>query len=149
MKNILLAHNNEDPRAVEKLRDIFSRAGLAVREHTGTATNETKQNAEGDIDWADLIVVLITKTIKHCEWVYPLIENAAWQERWIIGAYADNSNEINLPKSFIKYYQCIVRLVEHCVLDAIHGRKTGHYPDEDCAKPRPLLDIQHLNGKGC
>lgn len=105
-KNIFISHVHEDDDLLPKLKDLLARQDVEVRDGS---VNSSKPNDANDeeyikreilqprIDWASVLVVLITHDTADSWWVNWEIEYAAKQGKAIVGVYAQGATEAERP----------------------------------------------------
>ena len=147
-KNVFISHIHEDEQRLEALKALISQPAFEVRD--GSITSAKPNDAKNDnyikseiiapkIQWASVLVVLISPETKHSEWVKWEIEYAAKLGKRIVGVWDHGSAECDLPEGLDKYADSIVGWHGESIKDAICGNKNNNErPDGSPAAARAL-----------
>ena len=108
-KNIFISHINEDDKLLSDMRDLFFRREMNVKDDSIDIGELDDENKKEDIvndritpmiEWADVLVVLITKGAKESLWVDWNVECAVKKGIKIVGIFAKETTSKNIPSGF-------------------------------------------------
>lgn len=105
-KNIFISHVHEDDELLPKLKDLLARQDVEVRD--GSINSDKPNDANNTeyikreilaprIDWAGVLVVLVTHDTADSWWVNWEVEYATKQGKPIVGVYAQGATDADLP----------------------------------------------------
>jgi hypothetical protein len=153
IKNVFISHVHEDDDGLGKLKDLVGRAGLTIRDSSINSANPNDANHPGyiksdilapQIRWASTLLVYITPKTRNSEWVNWEIEYAEKQGKRIVGVYAHDANECDIPDALEKYADAMCGWNGAGVVEAIMGENNDwHGPAGELRDPRPI------NRHGC
>lgn len=133
------------------MKDLLARAGLDVRdssirsENPNNATSSDYIKAEilaPALDWASVLVVLVTPETRHSEWVDWEIRYAHEHNTRIVGVWDHGEAECELPGALEDYGDAVVGWSSDSIIDAINGDDSW----QDChGVPRQRQAISHHN----
>jgi len=130
-KNIFISHVHEDDDLLPRLKDLISQNGMEVRD--GSINSDKPNDAENEdyikneilaprIQWASTLVVLITHDTADSWWVNWEIQYAVKQDKNVIGVFAQNATDADIPEELGKCGDAaIVGWQGERVVDAIKG----------------------------
>lgn len=151
-KKIFISHaHQEEAAALSELRELLQKAGYHIR--TSSIDSATQAEAKSDeesikqgvlqpnIDWAGTVLVIISPGI-HAHLLADWAINYAHQQgKRIVGVYAQDGKESNLPASFHMYGDALVSLRSALLMAAIDGRlNTLLKPDSETELPEREID---------
>jgi hypothetical protein len=144
-KNIFISHVHEDDDLLPKLKELVGNAGMEV--HDGSINSEKPNEARNEeyikqkylrprIDWASILLVLITHDTAQSWWVNWEIKYAVEQGKNVIGVFAQGATDADIPEELQKCGDAaIVGWQGDRVVDAING-KIRDWDDPQTGKPR-------------
>jgi MTH538 TIR-like domain (DUF1863) len=147
-RNVFISHIHENDHRLSPLKDLLSAAGMEVRD--GSIHSEKPNNAKSpdyikfeilkpQINWASVLVVLITPDTKNSEWVAWEIECAERMGKRIVGVWDHGKAQCDIPPVLDQYADAIVGWQGERVKDAIEGRiNSREQPDGVPAKLRAI-----------
>jgi MTH538 TIR-like domain (DUF1863) len=130
-RNVFISHIHEDDHRLEPLRDLLKSAGMEVRD--GSIHSDKPNNAKNPeyikssiltprIEWASVLVVLITPDTRDSDWVAWEIESAERLGKRIVGVWDHGESQCDIPPALDLYADAIVGWQGDRVKDAIEGR---------------------------
>lgn len=154
-KNVFISHIHKDDERLPALKELLAKRGLDVRD---SSINSAKPNQANDeqyiksqilaprIDWAGVMVVLVTPDTRKSEWVTWEIEYAEKTDTRIVGVLGWGESDADLPDALQDYADAIVTWQGEKVVDAINGenifcksdgtpRDRADLPRHNCARP--------------
>ncbi|MEI8153277.1 MAG: TIR domain-containing protein [Hyphomicrobiales bacterium] len=147
-KNVFISHVHEDDAGLQKLKDLLSSKGVAIRDASIHAGKENSANSPDyiksqilapQINWAGTFVVYITPKTKNSDWVNWEIEYAEKLGKRIVGVWAHGENECDIPDALDKYADAVVGWNGDKIIDAINGDiDEWDNPDGMERSPRPI-----------
>jgi len=148
LNNVFISHIHEDDERLEGLKDLLAKNGRTVRD---SSINSAKPNDAKNpdyikseilkpaIDWASVLIVLITPDTCESEWVDWEIQYAHEQGKRIVGVWDHGDAECELPENLDKYADAVVGWQGDQIIDAIDG-KINNISDPD-GTTRPTREI--------
>jgi len=153
-KNVFVSHVHEDDKGLQKLKDLLAKNGMVIRDASITSEKENQAKSPDyiknkilgpRIDWAGVFIVYITPSTKQSEWVDWEIEYAHRQGKRIVGIWAYDDNECEIPAALEKYADVVVGWRGEGIVDAINGsNENWEKPD---GTPRTLQEIPRYSCK--
>lgn len=138
-KNVFISHIHEDDEVLNDLKTLLSKKGYNIRD---SSIDSSKPNKAKDkdyikseilaprIQWAGVMIVLISSQTHDSEWVNWEIEYAQKIGKRIVGVWARDELETKVPDSLEKFADAVVGWQADRVIDAIEGRINNWYePD--------------------
>ena len=130
-KHIFISHVHEDDHRLAPLKELLSNAGMEVRD--GSIHSDKPNNAQNPdyiksailsprIEWASVLVVLITPDTRSSDWVTWEIECAERMGKRIVGVWDHGEAQCDIPPALDQYADAIVGWQGGRVKDAIEGR---------------------------
>lgn len=130
-KNVFISHIHEDDHRLGPLKDLLSNAGMEVRD--GSINSDKPNNASSPeyimseilaprIQWASVLVVLISPETRNSEWVNREVEYAERMDKRIVGVWDHGEAQCDMPEVLDRYADAIVGWQGERVKDAIEGR---------------------------
>jgi MTH538 TIR-like domain (DUF1863) len=155
LKNVFISHIHEDDHRLQPLKDIAAKHGLEVRDASinslkpNEAQNEDYimyQTLAPRIDWAGVLVVLVSGDTHESEWVNREIEYAERHDTRIVGVLDRGESDADLPETLKDYADAIVNWDGEKIVAAILGenifcrsdgspRDPSDIPRHNCARP--------------
>lgn len=145
-KNIFISHIHEDDHRLEPLKNLLNASGMEVKDGS---INSDKPNKASDkdyikyqilaprIQWASVLVVLITPDTKLSEYVQWEIEYAASLGKRIVGVWDHGEAECDMPEALDRYADAVIGWQGDRVKDAIEGKiNNRERPDGSVSPPR-------------
>ena len=148
IRNVFISHVHEDDAALPQLKQLVARKGLALRD--GSITSEDPNSAENSdyikssilaprIQWASVLVVLVSPETKSSPWVDWEIEYAQKNDKRIVGVWAQGAKDSDLPEALEQYADAVAGWNGERVIDAITGEVNDWVNAE--GKPRAARAI--------
>lgn len=147
-RNVFISHIHEDDHRLAPLKALLSNAGMEVRD--GSIHSDKPNNAKSPdyikseilsprIEWASVLVVLITPDTKGSDWVSWEIECAERMGKRIVGVWDHGEAQCDIPAALDQYADAIVGWQGERVKDAIEGRiNNREQPDGAATSPRTV-----------
>ena len=148
-RNVFVSHIHEDEAHIDKLKDLLSERGLEVRNSSITSErpNEARdpdyvkhQILAPQIDWAGVLVVLISPGMRDSQYVDFEIEYANRHDKRVVGIWTHGAADSDVPEGLRKYADKVVAWRAEGIKDAICGDESGWETNE--GKPAEPLDIR-------
>lgn len=150
-RNIFISHIHEDDEHVGKLKDLLAGQGVEVR--NGSITSDKFNDAHNEeyikgqilaprIDWASVLVVLVSKETKDSDYVNWEIEYADRTDTRIVVVYEQGEVGVELPKAATDYADAVVAWNGENIVDAINGANPWQDPR---GTPRPVQQLKRHN----
>ena len=130
-RNIFISHVHGDDDLLPKLKELLARQDVEIRDGSinaskpNEATNEQyikDKYLKPRIDWASVLVVLITHDTANSWWVNWEIEQANKLGKRIVGVYERGGTEADKPAALEKYASAIVGWNSDSIMSAIDGK---------------------------
>lgn len=149
--NVFISHIHEDDHRLPELKKLLAKHGLDVRD---SSINSLKPNeAQNEqyikyeilaprIDWAGVMVVLVTPDTRSSEWVNWEIAYAAKTDTRIVGVLDWGESDADLPDALQDYADAILGWQGEKIVDAVNGENIFCRSD---GTPRPLSDLPRHN----
>lgn len=146
--NIFIPHIHEDDEHIEPMKALLKERGFDVRDSSIDSSNPNnatdpdyiKQNILAPaIDWASVVVVLISPATCDSEWVNWEIEYAHEDDKRIVGVWTHGAAECDIPEALENYADAVVGWQADRIQGAICG-DINDWEQSDGAK-RPVRDI--------
>ncbi|MCE9658091.1 MAG: TIR domain-containing protein [Burkholderiales bacterium] len=145
-KHVFISHIHEDDQRLAPLRSLLQRAGMEIRDgsiHSGKP-NEAKSVdyikssiLRPQIEWASVLVVLISPGTKDSDWVTWEIECAERLGKRIVGVWDHGEAQTDMPAALERYADAVVGWQGERVRDAIEGKiNDRENPDGGLPPPR-------------
>lgn len=138
VKNIFISHIHEDDHRLPALKELLEKHGCVARDGSinslkpNSAQNEDYIKREilaPKIDWAGVLVVLITPETRNSDWVNWEIDYAHQHDKRIIGVWDWGEQDADLPESLKNCADAVVGWRGERILDAINGNREFDNPD--------------------
>lgn len=150
-RNIFISHIHEDDEHVGKLKDLLADQGVVVR--NGSITSDKFNDAQNEdyikndilaphIDWASVLVVLVSEETKNSAFVNWEIEYADRTDTRIVVVYESGEAGVELPDAAKDYADAVVAWYGANIVDAINGEDSWQLPNGD---PRPIQNLKRHN----
>lgn len=144
IKHIFISHVHEDDHRLEPLKTLLGTAGMQVRD--GSINSDKPNNATAEnyikyeilkprIEWASVLVVLITPDTKLSKYVQWEIECAASLGKRIVGVWDQGESECDIPEALDRYADAVVGWQGQRVKDAIEGIINNHEKPDGSVVP--------------
>ncbi len=130
VRNIFMSHIHEDDGTLSQLKDLVSKSGVEVRDGSinadkpNRATNADYIKSEilaPRIQWASVLVVLVSPQTLTSSWVDWEIEYAHKLGKRIVGVWVRGARGADLPDALDKYADAVVGWNSEKAVDAIAG----------------------------
>jgi hypothetical protein len=147
-RNIFISHIHEDDGRLKPLRELLAQSGFDARDASINSSNPNNASSPEyikyqilapRIQWASVLVVLISHTTKESEYVNWEIEYAQQLGKRIVGVWDHGAAQCDVPEALDKYADAIVGWQGDRIKDAING-EIGHFESPDDA-PLPQRAI--------
>lgn len=111
-KNVFISHVHEDDEALPEFKDLLAKRGYDLRDASidSSKPNEAKspeyiksEILAPRIQWAGIVVVLISPDTHKSEYVNWEIEYAAKSGKKIVGVFVRGGKDSDVPKAFELY----------------------------------------------
>ncbi len=147
-KNIFISHIHEDDSRLKPLKELLSAGGFDIRD--GSINSDKPNRAKSPdyikteilaprINWASVLVVLVSKGTKESDYVNWEIEYAEKQGKRIVGVWDDGAAGVDIPDALEKYASAVVGWQTDKVKGAIDGTiNNWETPDGAAAPPREV-----------
>ena len=147
-KNVFISHIHKDDHRLASLKTLLNDAGMDVRD--GSIHSDKPNNAKNPdyikykilaprINWASVLVVLISPDTKNSDWVSWEIECAERMGKRIVGVWDHGDAQCDIPQALDRYADAIVGWQSERVKDAIEGKiNNRENSDGEAASPRAL-----------
>ncbi len=130
VRNVFMSHIHEDDDALPQLKGLASKSGLVVRD--GSINADKPNRATSDdyiksqilaprIQWASVLVTLVSPETRTSSWVDWEIEYAHKLGKRIVGVWVRGARDADLPDALDKYADAVVGWNSEKVVDAITG----------------------------
>lgn len=145
IKNVFISHVHEDDPVLQDLKDLISLAGMEVRD--GSVTEDKPNDAHNidyikhtilkpRIDWASVLIVLISNDTAESWWVNWEIRYAIHEGKRVIGVFAQGATDADVPEELGKCGDAaIVGWQSQRVVDAINGNNAD-WDNPQTGEPR-------------
>jgi hypothetical protein len=135
-KNVFISHIHEDDSDIPKLKDLLNQTGLEIRD--GSINSSKPNDAKSPdyiksgiltprIEWASVLVVLISPGTHESDWVNWEIEQAHRLDRRIVGVWAHGAKDSDLPENLELFSDAIVGWQGDRIRGAILGKINDSY----------------------
>jgi hypothetical protein len=150
-RNIFISHIHEDDEHVGKLKDLLADQGVFVR--NGSITSDKFNDAHDEdyikngilaprIDWASVLVVLVSAETKGSPFVNWEIEYADRTDTRIVVVYEQGEAGVELPSAAADYADAVVAWNGESTVDAINGKDSWEDPSGNL---RPIQKLKRHN----
>ena len=148
IKNVFISHVHEDDAGLQKLKDLLSSKGIAIRDssiHAGKENNAKSTDyikskiLAPQINWAGVVIVYITPKTRESAWVDWEIEYAEKQGKRIVGVWGYGDNNCEVPDALNNYGDSVVGWNGDSIIDAINGKNNWDNPDGSAGAPRQIV----------
>ena len=147
-RHIFISHIHEDDEHVEKLKDLLKKHGMEVK--NGSVTLEKFNDAKNEdhikanylrpgIDWASVLVVVVSEETKDSKWVNWEIEYAQQTDTRIVAVFENGEAGVELPDAAKDYADAVVGWDGQKIIDAINGADAWEQSD---GSPRPTQPLR-------
>lgn len=151
LRNIFISHIHEDDEYVGKLTELLANQGVDIR--NGSITSDKFNDAQNEdyikneilaprIDWASVLVVLVSKDTKDSLFVNWEIEYADRTDTRIVVVYEPGEFGVELPEGAKDYADAVVAWDGASIVDAINGENSWQDPT---GIPRPIQSLKRHN----
>lgn len=129
-RNIFISHIHADDSRLKPLKDLLSQSGFEARDGSINSSNPNKASSPEyikssilapRIQWASVLVVLISHDTQHSEYVNWEIEYAEKLGKRIVGVWDHGAAQCDAPEALDKYADAIVGWQGDRIKDAING----------------------------
>ncbi len=131
IKNIFISHIHEDDERLPALKELLAKRGYDVRDSSINSTKPNKAKNEDyimwdvlapQIDWAGVLVVLVSSGTHESVWVDREIEYAERNDKRIVGVWDRGAQDADLPENLKRYADAMVGWQADSIIDAINGK---------------------------
>jgi MTH538 TIR-like domain (DUF1863) len=147
IKNVFVSHIHEDDALVPEMKDLVGRNGYQIRD--GSITSDKPNEATDHeylkykvlaprIQWASVLIVLISPDTHTHWWVDWEVEYAVSQNKRVIGVWDHGSKDCDLPASLDKFADAIVGWRGEQIIGAITGKINNSYTAEGRERVREI-----------
>jgi hypothetical protein len=147
IRNVFVSHIFEDDASVQDFKRLLEQHGYEVRD-SSIVKDKANQAKDPDyikskilgprIDWAGVLVVLVSPNTCESQWVNWEIEYAHQHDKRIVGVWLQGAQDSDLPENLDKYGDAMVGWQGGGVIDAIEGKDKWVTPS---GAPRAVRDI--------
>ena len=152
VRNVFMSHIHEDDGTLSQLKGLVSRSGLVVRD--GSINADKPNRATSDdyikseilaprIQWASVLVVLVSPETRTSSWVDWEIEYAHKLGKRIVGVWVRGARDADLPDALDKYANAVDGWNSEKVVDAITGANNDWLTPS--GEPRPAREIKRFS----
>ena len=152
VRNVFMSHIHEDDGTLPQLKNLVSKSGLVVRD--GSINADKPNQATSDeyikseilaprIQWASVLVVLVSPETRTSSWVDWEIEYAHKLGKRIVGVWVRGARDADLPDALDKYHDAVVGWNSEKVVDAITGENNDSLTPS--GEPRPVREIKRFS----
>jgi hypothetical protein len=138
IKNIFISHIHEDDERLPAMKEMLARRGYEVRD--GSINSDKPNDAKNEdyimrdilaprIDWAGVLVVLVSQGTHESDWIEREIEYAERHDKRIVGVWDRGSQDADLPEGLKRYADAMVGWHTDSIIDAINGKDEWVNPD--------------------
>ncbi len=128
--NIFIPHIHEDDAHIEAMKSLLRERGFDVRDSSIDTSNPNNASdisyirrkiLAPAIDWASVVVVLISPQTHNSEHVDWEIRYAQEHDKRIVGVYTHGAAECDIPEALQDYAKAVVGWNGDRIVDAICG----------------------------
>lgn len=128
--NIFIPHIHEDDAQIEAMKSLLDGRGFDVRDSSIDSSNPNRaKNIDyirnrilaPAIDWASVVVVLVSPQTRNSEHVDWEIRYAQEHDKRIVGVYTRGSAESDIPRALAEYGKAVVGWNSDRIVGAICG----------------------------
>jgi hypothetical protein len=149
-RHIFISHIHEDDEHVQGLKDLLAKQGMEVK--NGSITKEKFNDANNEdyikreilkprIEWASVLVVLVSRDTKNSDWVNWEIECAQDCGIRAVAVYEHGEAGVDLPEAAKDYADAVVCWNTDRIIDAINGEDCWDAPDGSPRPPQPMTRV--------
>lgn len=154
LANVFISHRHEDDEKLQAMSSLVGDNGFTIRD---SSINSAKPNQANErdyikfqvlaprIQWAGVLVVLISPDTRNHEWVDWEIEYAHSLGKRIIGVWTHGSAECDLPEPLERYADAVVGWQADRIILAI----TGDLNNWECSDGTPREPYHLERVKSC
>jgi metal-dependent hydrolase (beta-lactamase superfamily II) len=146
-RHVFISHIHEDDEHVQGLKDLLAKQGMDVK--NGSITKDKFNEAQSEnyikgeilkprIEWASVLVVLVSRETKDSDWVNWEIECAQQTDTRIVAVYEHGEAGVELPDAAKDYADAVVGWNTDKIIDAIAGQDCWEEPDGSARPPQPM-----------
>lgn len=152
VNNVFISHIHEDDARLQDLKALLATSGRIVRDSSITREkpNQAKdpeyiksQVLAPQIQWAGVLVVLISPRTRESPWVDWEIEYAHKLGKGIVGVWDQGAAECDVPQNLDQYANVVVGWQAERIIDAIDGKIDNW--ETSTGATRPARDIARYN----
>jgi len=146
--NIFISHIHEDDEHITAMKSLLGERGFDVRD---SSINSERPNRAKDpdyikseilgprIDWASMLVVLISPETRDSPWVDWEIEYAQQHDKRIVGVWTHGAAECDIPGALDKYADAVVGWQADRIQGAICGDVNDWEQSDGTKRPARAL----------
>lgn len=138
-KNVFISHHHKDDKSVTDFTNLLAGKDYTIRNSSirvkpgNQERLNTKMVSDGTIKrllrmkmaWAGTVVVLIGSQTHSREWVNWEIEEAAKQDKRIIGVFMQGAKDADIPENLEKYGDGLVGWNSDKIIAGLEGENVG------------------------
>lgn len=147
-RHVFISHIHEDDEHVQGLKDLLASRGMEVK--NGSITTDKFNDAHNEayikseilkprIEWASVLVVLVSEDTKDSDWVNWEIECAQQTGTRIVAVYEHGEAGVGLPDAAKDFADAVVGWNTDKIIAAIDGEDCWEEPD---GSPRPTQPLR-------
>jgi antiphage defense system Thoeris ThsB-like protein len=128
--NIFIPHVHEDDKQIEAMKSLLRERGFDVRDSSIDSSNPNRASSidyirsqilAPAIDWASVVVVLVSPQTRNSEHVDWEIRYAQEHDKRIVGVYTHGAAESDIPEALAEYGEAVVGWNGDRIVGAICG----------------------------
>lgn len=150
-RNVFVSHVQEDEAHIEKMYALLKDAGFSCRD--SSITSQTPNEAQNEayikyevigpqIEWAGVVVVLLSDKTRDSEWVAWEIERANELGKRVVGIWIHGEAGCELPDALTKYADSVVGWNTERIIAAISGEDAWECSDGTTMQERNIKRIK-------
>jgi hypothetical protein len=147
-RHVFISHIHEDDEHVDGLKKLLAKHGMDVK--NGSITTEKFNDAKNEayikqkilkprIEWASVLVVVVSEETKDSAWVNWEIECAQETGTRIVAVYEHGEAGCDLPDAAKQYADAVVGWNGENIIAAVEGEDRWEKPD---GSPRPAQPLR-------
>ena len=131
IRNVFISHRHEDDDGLTDLKLLVERHGMKCRDYSITADNPNNAHSEEYIKYqilapriqqAGCLVVYVSDSTRHSEWVDWEIHYAQGLGKRIVGVWARGDRNCEIPQALDRHGDAVVGWNGESIIDAVNGR---------------------------
>jgi hypothetical protein len=148
VRNVFISHVHNDDHRLEPLKELLASNGIEARDSSITSEKPNAAKSEDyimneilapRIDWAGVVIVLITPDTKDSAWVDREIRYAQEHDKRIVGVWDEDQKGCEVPEALEEYESAIVPWDAPLIIKAAFGDIDEWIePNGQTRAPRPF-----------